>query len=283
MARASSALLKRRLDIAEIVRKQGEVKVDELSELLNVSGVTIRQDLTYLEQQGYLKRSFGGAIYLSADSSLHSTLHRSAHSGLAINIPNQSNIYHNDSIDLVKQSLSYIHDGDTLFLSNGYLVRKLIPFLHDKKSLKIIVNDIASAQLAKEFTQAEVIIVGGELMDNNTIHSDKMMSFILSLYPVSCFIVEASTITDENQLAIDDAEQINHYRQVIKNAERVIAILPPKIVNDDVNCIGKLKDIEVAILSRSAVSHYHQQLLDCHFSQIDSSKCSITYQNKQET
>ncbi|PMC12809.1 DeoR/GlpR transcriptional regulator, partial [Klebsiella aerogenes] len=28
-----------------------------------VSGVTIRNDLNYLEQQGYLKRSFGGAIY----------------------------------------------------------------------------------------------------------------------------------------------------------------------------------------------------------------------------
>ena len=58
MARASSALLKRRLDIVEIVRKQGEVKVDELSDMLRVSNVTIRQDLTYLEQQGYLKRSF---------------------------------------------------------------------------------------------------------------------------------------------------------------------------------------------------------------------------------
>ncbi|MCZ5460001.1 DeoR family transcriptional regulator, partial [Escherichia coli] len=29
---------------------------------LGVSGVTIRGDLSYLEQQGYLKRSFGGAI-----------------------------------------------------------------------------------------------------------------------------------------------------------------------------------------------------------------------------
>lgn len=275
MARASSALLKRRLDIAEIVRKQGEVKVDELSELLNVSGVTIRQDLTYLEQQGYLKRSFGGAIYISSDTTVHS--------GQGSSRLHQNNIYSNDCIDLVKQSLNYIHDGDTLFLSNGSLLRKLIPFLYDKKSLKIIVNDIANAQLAKEFTEAEIIIVGGELMDNNTIHSDKMMGVILSLYPVSHFIVEVVAITNDNQLVIEDVEQINHYRQVTKNAEQTIAIVSPKVINDEVNSIGKLKDIDVAILSRSAVSSYHQQLLDCHFTQMDSSKYSMTYQNKQET
>ena len=65
MAKPSTSLLKRRLDIAEIVRKNGEIKVDDLAEMLAVSGVTIRNDLNYLEQQGYLKRSFGGAIYTS--------------------------------------------------------------------------------------------------------------------------------------------------------------------------------------------------------------------------
>lgn len=60
--RKSSNLLKRRLKIAEIVATQGEIKVDDLSAQLGVSGVTIRGDLSYLEQQGYLKRSFGGAI-----------------------------------------------------------------------------------------------------------------------------------------------------------------------------------------------------------------------------
>ena len=77
LAKVNTSLLKRRLDIAEIVRKQGEVKVDELSELLNVSGVTIRQDLNYLEQQGYLKRSFGGAIYLQAKKNIIKSHHSS--------------------------------------------------------------------------------------------------------------------------------------------------------------------------------------------------------------
>ncbi|WP_348226345.1 DeoR family transcriptional regulator, partial [Salmonella enterica] len=51
------------MDIAEIVSKNGEIKVDDLAEMLSFSGVTIRNALNYLEQLGYLYRSFGGAIY----------------------------------------------------------------------------------------------------------------------------------------------------------------------------------------------------------------------------
>ena len=58
MAKPSTSLLKRRLDIAEIVRKNGEIKVDDLAEMLAVSGVTIRNDLNYLEQQGYFETLF---------------------------------------------------------------------------------------------------------------------------------------------------------------------------------------------------------------------------------
>ncbi len=55
MAKPSTSLLKRRLDIAEIVRKNGEIKVDDLAEMLAVSGVTIRNDLNYPRAAGLLK------------------------------------------------------------------------------------------------------------------------------------------------------------------------------------------------------------------------------------
>ncbi|TSJ91917.1 DeoR/GlpR transcriptional regulator [Gilliamella apicola] len=109
MAKGNTSLLKRRLDIAEIVRKQGEVKVDELSELLNVSGVTIRQDLNYLEQHGYLKRSFGGAIYLQPKDSFDKSHQESNNEA--------KNSYFD--ISLIIRYLSFINDGDMVCLLNG--------------------------------------------------------------------------------------------------------------------------------------------------------------------
>jgi len=52
----------RRNSILEILNRTGKVRVSELSEMLNASEVTIRNDLSELEKSGYLERIPGGAI-----------------------------------------------------------------------------------------------------------------------------------------------------------------------------------------------------------------------------
>ncbi len=269
MTKVSSALLKRRLDIAEIVRKKGEVKVDELSYMLQVSTVTIRQDLTYLEHQGYLKRSFGGAIYLSPEASINKNNLTNANYSSFIDDPN--------NIDLVRNCLNYINDGDTIFLSHGRLTRKLIPYLYSKRSLTIIMNDLNNAQLAKEFTDANIILIGGMLLEGNILQNNGIDP-ILNDYQISHFIIELCAINNNNQLIIEDFEQINAYQQVTKKAHHIIGILPQRGICNDDHSIGKLKNLDVVILSRPAVTEYHQQLLDSNFRQFAANKFSVTYQ-----
>ncbi len=57
----------RQNEILQIVNKRKRVQVTDLSDLVGVSGVTIRQDLNFLEQQGYLKRVHGAAMALQSD------------------------------------------------------------------------------------------------------------------------------------------------------------------------------------------------------------------------
>ena len=52
---------KRSLVILDSLRQTGSVSVENLSEQLGVSVVTIRKDLNVLEQQGLLQRTHGGA------------------------------------------------------------------------------------------------------------------------------------------------------------------------------------------------------------------------------
>lgn len=55
-------LFSRRQDILDIVTKYGYARVADLAEKLGVTTVTIRSDLQYLEDNGLLERSHGGAI-----------------------------------------------------------------------------------------------------------------------------------------------------------------------------------------------------------------------------
>src|SRR5271157_5601099 len=52
----------RRLRIAEILTQKGTVRVSELSPLLQVSTVTIRNDLDAMAREGLLIRDRGGAL-----------------------------------------------------------------------------------------------------------------------------------------------------------------------------------------------------------------------------
>jgi DeoR/GlpR family transcriptional regulator of sugar metabolism len=58
---ASAAI--RRQRIIEELRRRDEVSVAGLSRELNVSDVTIRKDLQQLEDQGYVTRVRGGAVF----------------------------------------------------------------------------------------------------------------------------------------------------------------------------------------------------------------------------
>ena len=54
--------LQRRNEILRILREQGSISVNQLAEHFQVSGTTIRLDLTALEKTGVISRTHGGAM-----------------------------------------------------------------------------------------------------------------------------------------------------------------------------------------------------------------------------
>ena len=52
----------RRNKIAELIISNGSIKVGELAKTFAVSTETIRKDLIYLDKQGIIKKSHGGAL-----------------------------------------------------------------------------------------------------------------------------------------------------------------------------------------------------------------------------
>ena len=61
MKRSRSSVDSRRLDILRIIRQKDEVKVEELAEEFNLSLMTVRRDLQYLEDRRLITRFYGGA------------------------------------------------------------------------------------------------------------------------------------------------------------------------------------------------------------------------------
>ncbi|WP_434670513.1 DeoR/GlpR family DNA-binding transcription regulator [Klebsiella sp. B345] len=251
MAKPSTSLLKRRLDIAEIVRKNGEIKVDDLAEMLAVSGVTIRNDLNYLEQQGYLKRSFGGAIYTSqAGAPVARTPETSVVTDKAL------------ETEMARQIAAQIENSETLFLGQGSILRKVIPFLAGYDELCLLLNDLAHVPLAQEFLNGETVLLGGVLGNTGKIVEGELALSALGHYRPSRALIAVDHIADDGTLSVRQEASARLLSEAVTQSERVIAVVANRPVYGDKRyAIGELRQMSGIVTPQVVAAEYHSRLL----------------------
>lgn len=170
-------MAKKRIEqIEELLFKNKKISVNELSELFQVSAVSIRKDLSLLEKQGVAKRYYGGAVLASAE----------------INSLLTNTDFYQDPLRqrLAEQACDEIEDEDCLFIGSGrtccVLARKLDRF----RNLTVVTNNITALQdLLKRVSK--VYLIGGEVTstDGNTLFSswEQPQSFAESIYVNKAF------------------------------------------------------------------------------------------------
>lgn len=156
MGRRSSARVdllpaQRHALILDVLRESGAVSVQELSERLDASVSTVRRDLDYLTEQGYLDRTHGGAIIRKAptarfepEASISAELARSqkAHIGA-------------EAARRVEATQSVLFDASsTVQAASRSLLAMQIP-------LTAVTNDLITAGILSQLPQIETIVTGG--------------------------------------------------------------------------------------------------------------------------
>lgn len=140
----------RRNKILEILRRDGEVRVSQLSQLLGATVVTIRNDLKELEKRGYLERFQGGARQTSQYS--HS---------LFFERSKQENEPLKKRIALATADL--IEDGETIFINSGSTTYLTAVQLKKHRNLNIVTNSIYIAMELGDVPTFRVKLLGGDI------------------------------------------------------------------------------------------------------------------------
>ncbi|MFO6296656.1 DeoR/GlpR family DNA-binding transcription regulator [Rahnella selenatireducens] len=270
MAKPSTSLLKRRLDIAEIVRKNGEIKVDDLAEKLGVSGVTIRNDLNYLENQGYLKRSFGGAIYTAQQV------------GNAIS-PAASFFQPVDTaieLELAKQLARLVSDGERIFLGSDSVLRKTIPFLGDFAELSLVVNDLMHLAPARDFINGEVVLLGGVLgTDGQTVEGELTLRGLGEFRPSRC-LLRVDHISEDGTLNVVNKDSAQLLREAMRVSERCVVVAARRPAYGEPHfAVGKLKDVYAVVTPQIVAAEYHARFLSVGLSNSYTNNECLTWIN----
>lgn len=143
-------VLERREKIYDYILKNGNVTVLELSKKLNVSEVTIRKDLSFLEVQGFIDRTFGGAMIKSPVIREQSYLEKEK--------------YMIDEKYLVgKKAAEFVKPNTTIILDAGTTLMEMAKSIKNIEDLKVITSDLKIGLFLSSFPNIEVILIGGRV------------------------------------------------------------------------------------------------------------------------
>jgi len=144
MKASRSIVNSRREKVLEMVRENGDVTVNHLAEQFQVSPLTIRRDLQYLEDHKLLERFYGGARngQLSAGGS-------------------EENLRLFRKEKIAKYAASLVEDGESIFINTSSTALAMVKYI-TSKNVTIITNN-GNIINEKNPSQATVVLLGGEL------------------------------------------------------------------------------------------------------------------------
>lgn len=134
--------------ILERAQEQNFVTVEELSQLCNVSLMTIRRDLNTMCEQRLLERCHGGAripedTIMEIDYNIKKEYHREEKQRIA------------------RKAMDLISDHDTIYLDSGTTIGEIARLLcEDSKHLSVVTNELNIATILTD-SDVDLTILGG--------------------------------------------------------------------------------------------------------------------------
>ncbi|WP_158792217.1 transcriptional repressor AgaR [Granulicella sp. L60] len=144
----------RRQYILGLAQKNGRVLVEELSESIGISRITIRKDLDLLQSRGVLQRTHGGAV-LPGNGALSDP-----------SLQEKEGRHSQEKLRIATAAANLVQEGQCVLLDSGTTTTAIARALKRFSRLTIITNAV---NIAGELsgTDFEVLLTGGSLRKNS--------------------------------------------------------------------------------------------------------------------
>lgn len=141
----------RQKEIADSIKETGRVQVNDLAEKYHVTKDLIRKDLNVLEQQGLLKKVYGGAV------AVRENLHEYSSASRKERNPEGRE-------EIARKAVSLIHNNETIFLDISLTSVKIAELLvKSNLSVHVITNMLEVLNVLAPDKKTDVFFPGGTL------------------------------------------------------------------------------------------------------------------------
>lgn len=205
----------RQQKIIEMVVESGQISINKICEVFDVSEMTARRDLTTLDRQGLLRRVHGGAIRSLGRSyeppfSTRATKHQLLKTKIGL------------------RAAELIFDGDSIALDVGTTTLEIIPGLKNHHDLTILTSclQIANAVVSTLSIESDVrlIVAGGIMRPRELSMVGSITEHVYAELHVDKAFLGIGGISLEDGLTEFNMEDARVKQSLIKSAQEVIVV-----------------------------------------------------------
>lgn len=214
--------------ILSAVEVQGTVRVAELAKQLDVTEMTIRRDLGYLERQGLLKRVHGGGIS-ARGRNYEPTLQFRQSEHIA-----EKQLIARTAADLIK-------DGDFIALDVGSTTYELARCLVGRHNLTVITPSLQIANILSNQPGLQLILPGGIVRPGETSMIGQLSHRAFEMFHVDRLFLGVGGIDLQAGLTEYNWDDTLVKHAMLKTAKQVIALI-------DSSKFERIATVKIALL-----------------------------------
>ncbi|WP_332631774.1 DeoR/GlpR family DNA-binding transcription regulator [Halalkalibacter flavus] len=208
----------RRNAILEYLDKDQRIVVSDLSQRLNVSEATLRNDLNNMEKEGLLKRTHGGAVLVDQDPE----------DNKFFNFSTREKKNKEEKYLISTKAQKLITNNQCILLDASSTALELAKRLKDdpdRKRLTIVTNGIYTALELRDVAEFTVILIGGVIRAGSSALESTIDAGVLKKINVDIMFTSASGFDFENGLTDFNVYEVELKKEMVEASNRVVALL----------------------------------------------------------
>src|SRR5919197_1732121 len=247
----------RQMLILEEVRRRGAVRVSELTELLDVSDMTIRRDLDVLAAAGLVDKVHGGATAPSRHSADEPGFEAKSHRQLE------------EKEAIARVAAELVEPGQAIGLTAGTTTWRLAHYIRDVPDLTVVTNSIQVANVLHTERRPDltVVVTGGVRTPSDALVGPVAVATLRSLH-VDLLFMGVHGMSADAGFTTPNLLEAETDQALIASAERVVVVADhTKWGVRGLSRIARLEDADVLVTDRGLPPEAHTLLAE-HIGQV---------------
>jgi len=199
----------RRQQLLDLLAQLGYADLSVLAAEIGVSESTVRRDLSQLEEDGVVRRTHGGAVFVS---DRFTVLNYAAREGAAVA----------EKQAIGRAAAGLVQDDETILLDGGTTTFQVARYLTTRR-LQVVTNSLPIANLLSPAPGIELIFLGGYIYPRTGVALGPVAVQTLASLHVARAIIGVAGVTEDG-LYNANVLMVETEQQMMRSADEVIVV-----------------------------------------------------------